>query len=132
MNKVFVSIVVILIVLIYIMSAYNKITNFNNVASSLKLQLDNNILFKHIQNKIDISKVALVFGIFLLVVGSSLMLYGVVNKLLFTIGASLLILFLILATFLYHPPTNPNEINNFLKNLSLMGGLGFIIIINNP
>jgi putative oxidoreductase len=114
------------------MSAYNKITNFNNVASSLKLQLDNNILFKHIQNKIDISKVALVFGIFLLVVGSSLMLYGVVNKLLFTIGASLLILFLILATFLYHPPTNPNEINNFLKNLSLMGGLGFIIIINNP
>jgi uncharacterized membrane protein YphA (DoxX/SURF4 family) len=131
MNKFFVSIVVVLIVLIYIMSAYNKITNFNSVAGSLKTQLDNNILFKHIQNKIDISKVALVFGIFLLVVGSSLMLYGIVNKLLFTIGASLLILFLILATFLYHPPTNPNEINNFLKNLSLMGGLGFIII-NNP
>jgi putative oxidoreductase len=128
MNKFIVSIVVVLIVLIYIMSAYNKITNFNNVASSLKLQLDNNILFKHIQNTMDISKIALVFGIFLLAVGSSLMLYGIYNNYYLKIGASLLILFLILATFLYHPPNNPNEINNFLKNLSLMGGLGFIVI----
>ena len=37
------------------------------------------------------------------------------------IGALLLILFLIPATLLFHPPAN--DINGFLKNLSLIGGL---------
>lgn len=39
------------------------------------------------------------------------------------IGAILLILFLIPATLVFHNPTNPDELNNFFKNLSLIGGL---------
>jgi uncharacterized membrane protein YphA (DoxX/SURF4 family) len=69
-----------------------------------------------------------VIAILLLLVGSALMLYGIHDNYYLKIGSIILIVFLIIATFLYHPPTDPKQINNFLKNLSLMGGLGFIII----
>ncbi len=128
MNKILVSIVVILILSLYIVSAFKKIINFSDTANSLKSQLDNNILFKHIQSKIDLSKIGLVIAILLLLIGSALMLYGIHDNYYLKIGSIILIIFLIIATFLYHPPTDPNEINNFLKNLSLMGGLGFIVI----
>jgi len=131
MNKILVSIVVILILSLYIVSAFKKIINFSDTANSLKSQLDNNILFKHIQSKIDLSKIGLVIAILLLLIGSALMLYGIHDNYYLKIGSIILIVFLIIATFLYHPPTDPKQINNFLKNLSLMGGLGFIII-NNP
>ena len=128
MNKILVSIVVILILSLYIVSAFKKIINFSETAGSLKSQLDKNILFKHIQSKIDLSKIGLVIAIILLLVGSALMLYGIHDNYYLKIGSIILIVFLIIATFLYHPPTDPKQINNFLKNLSLMGGLGFIII----
>jgi uncharacterized membrane protein YphA (DoxX/SURF4 family) len=128
MNKILVLIVVILILLLYIVSAFNKITHFNSVSDSLKSQLEKNIIFKHIQNKIDLSKIGLVIAILLLVSGSVLMLYGIYDNYYLKIGSLILLIFVIIATFLYHPPNDPNELNNFLKNLSLMGGLGFIII----
>lgn len=44
------------------------------------------------------------------------------------IGAILLIIFLIPATLLFHNPiANPNEINDFLKNIGLIGGLLMVI-----
>lgn len=39
------------------------------------------------------------------------------------IGTILLILFLIPATLVFHNPGNPEQINAFLKNISLIGGL---------
>jgi putative oxidoreductase len=45
-----------------------------------------------------------------------------------SIGAILLIIFLIPATLLFHNPiANPNEINDFLKNIGLIGGLLMVI-----
>ena len=128
MNKIIKIFLIILISLLYLSSAYNKITNFNTVADGLKNKLDSSILFNWIP--IDISKFALVIAIFLIAVGPFLMLYGVsTNTHLYTkIGAWYLIIFLILATILYHPPNDPKQVNNFLKNLSLMGGLGFMLI----
>lgn len=44
------------------------------------------------------------------------------------IGSVLLILFLIPATLVFHNPlADPNEINNFLKNIGLIGGLLMVI-----
>jgi putative oxidoreductase len=44
------------------------------------------------------------------------------------IGAILLIIFLIPATLLFHNPlADPNEINDFLKNIGLIGGLLMVI-----
>jgi putative oxidoreductase len=45
------------------------------------------------------------------------------------IGAILLILFLIPATLLFHPPTT--DLTNFLKNLALIGGL-LMVMANGP
>lgn len=39
----------------------------------------------------------------------------------------ILIGFTILATILYHNPINKNQINNFLKNLAIIGGLILLI-----
>jgi uncharacterized membrane protein YphA (DoxX/SURF4 family) len=133
LNKIF---LIILISLLYFYSAYNKITNFNTVAVGLKNKLDSSILFNWIPNftNYNISKIALVIAIFLLIAGPIFMLYGVSinnninDSLSIKIGALLLIVFLILATILYHTPNEPGQINNFLKNLSLMGGLGMIIV----
>lgn len=43
------------------------------------------------------------------------------------IGAVLLIVFLIPASFLFHNPLNPEEMNSFLKNIGLIGGLLMLI-----
>ncbi len=137
MNKLIKIFLIILISLLYFYSAYNKITNFNTVAVGLKNKLDSSTLFNWIpklanslgiKGYFDISKIALVIAIFLLIAGPVLMLYGTIyNSLSIKIGALLLIIFLILATILYHTQNEPGQINNFLKNLSLMGGLGLIV-----
>jgi len=124
---------VLLISVLYIFSAYNKISNFNSVADGLKNKLSSSMLFNWIpisdKGYYYISNLALLFAIFLLVSGPVLMLYGISsdNNIFTKLGGWFLIIFLILATILYHPITDPNQINNFLKNLSLMGGLGMII-----
>jgi uncharacterized membrane protein YphA (DoxX/SURF4 family) len=38
-------------------------------------------------------------------------------------GAWLLILFLIPTTLLFHPPNDPRQLTQFLKNLAIVGGL---------
>ena len=61
--------------------------------------------------------------VFQLLGGLSLLLGYKVN-----IGSMLLILFLIPATLVFHNPiTDASEINNFLKNIGLIGGLLMVI-----
>ncbi len=119
---------IILIVLLYLVSAYNKIKNFNKVSEGLKTKISESPLFNWI--KYDISKISLLFAIFLLLAGSGLLLHGTYTEIKSykQIGGGSLIIFLILATILYHPFNDPNEMNNILKNISLLGGLGYIII----
>ena len=119
---------VILIVILYLVSAYNKIKNFNKVSEGLKTKISESPLFNWI--KYDISKISLLFGIILLLAGSALLLHGIYKekKSYKQIGGGSLILFLILATILYHPINDPKEMNNILKNLSLLGGIGYIIV----
>ena len=58
-------------------------------------------------------------------------LFGSVSLLLgykTTIGSILLIIFLIPASLLFHNPiADPNELNDFLKNIGLIGGLLMVI-----
>ncbi len=129
MNKIIKIFLVFFISFLYLFSAYNKITNFSTVADGLRNKIASSPLFNWINY--DITNLALLFAIFLLIAGPAMMLIGVINDSISThiytkIGAWLLIIFLILATILYHPITEPSETNNLLKNLSLMGGLGFI------
>jgi ABC-type multidrug transport system fused ATPase/permease subunit len=119
---------VILIVILFLVSAYNKIKNYNKVSEGLKSKISESPLFNWIPY--DISKISLLFGIFLLLAGSALLLYGTYKEIKSykQICGGSLILFLILATILYHPINDPNEMNNRLKNLSLLGGIGYIMV----
>ena len=42
-------------------------------------------------------------------------------------GAALLVIFLVPTTLLFHPPQDPAQLNNCLKNLGLIGGLLLVV-----
>ncbi|MEL6787790.1 MAG: DoxX family protein, partial [Cyanobacteria bacterium J06607_15] len=67
-----------------------------------------------------IPQVLLIFTIAFQLLGGLSLLLGYKVK----IGSILLILFLIPATLVFHNPiANPDELNSFLKNIGLIGGL---------
>ncbi|MDJ0898975.1 MAG: DoxX family protein [Xenococcus sp. MO_188.B8] len=71
-----------------------------------------------------IANILLIFTIAFQLLGGLSLLFGYKVK----IGSILLILFLIPATLVFHNPlVDPNQINNFLKNIGLIGGLLMVI-----
>lgn len=71
-----------------------------------------------------IPEVLLIFTIIFQILGGLSLLLGYKVK----IGSILLILFLIPATLVYHNPIgDPSQINGFLKNIGLIGGLLMVI-----
>ncbi len=71
-----------------------------------------------------IPDVLLIFTIAFQLLGGLSLLLGYKVK----VGSILLILFLIPASLVFHNPiADPNEINNFLKNVGLIGGLLMVI-----
>lgn len=75
-------------------------------------------------NGLPIPDVLLIFTIAFQLLGSLSLLLGYKVKL----GSILLIVFLIPASLVFHNPiADANEINNFLKNIGLIGGLLMVI-----
>lgn len=75
-------------------------------------------------NGLPIPDILLIFTIAFQLLGGLFLLLGYRVK----IGSLLLILFLIPATLVFHNPLiDPNQINDFLKNIGLIGGLLLII-----
>ena len=71
-----------------------------------------------------IPRILLLFTIIFQILGGLALLLGYKVK----IGSILLILFLIPATLVFHNPIgDPNQINDFLKNIGLIGGLLMVI-----
>ena len=71
-----------------------------------------------------IPEVLLIFTLAFQLLGSLSLLLGYKVK----IGSILLILFLIPATLVFHNPlVDPSQINDFLKNIGLIGGLLMVI-----
>ncbi|MDJ0742035.1 MAG: DoxX family protein [Xenococcaceae cyanobacterium MO_167.B27] len=94
--------------LIFINSGVNKILGFGGTAEMMG------------NNGLPIPEVLLIFTIAFQLLGGLSLLFGYKVK----IGSILLILFLIPATLVFHNPlADPNEINSFLKNIGLIGGL---------
>ena len=94
--------------LIFLKAGISHILGFNSTVemmSNMGLPLANILLF---------------FTIVFQLLGGLSLLLGYQVKL----GSILLIVFLIPATLVFHNPIpNPDEINNFLKNIGLIGGL---------
>ena len=97
---------------IFIKAGIGKIFGFGSTAAMMA-------------NKgLPIAEVLLIFTIAFQLLGGISLLFGYKVKL----GSILLILFLIPATLVFHNPlADPNEINSFLKNIGLIGGLLMVI-----
>ena len=87
--------------------------------------LDFNTTVEMMTNKgLPIANILLLFTVVFQLLGGVSLLLGYKVK----IGSVLLILFLIPATIVFHNPlADPNQINNFLKNIGLIGGLLMVI-----
>ena len=94
--------------IIFINSGIGKIFGFTKTAEMMAGQ------------GLPIASILLIFTIAFQLLGGFSLLLGYKVK----IGSTLLILFLIPATLVFHNPiSNPDELNSFLKNLGLIGGL---------
>lgn len=107
---------------IFLMSAVgNKIPNFNGVAAYMASE------------SVPMPQLMLVGGIVFLILGSLSVIAGFKTQ----IGATLLLIFLILATYFFHDfwtfegEARQNQMIQFMKNLSLMGTMLFLIA-NGP
>ena len=45
-------------------------------------------------------------------------------------GAALLVIFLVPTTLLFHPPQDPAQLGQFMKNIAIIGGL--LIVVTSP
>jgi putative oxidoreductase len=98
--------------LIFINSGIGKIFDFSSTAEMMTEQ------------GLPIANILLIFTITFQLLGGFSLLFGYQVKL----GSILLILFLIPATLVFHNPfVDPNQINDFLKNIGLIGGLLMVI-----
>ncbi len=94
--------------IIFINSGISKIFGFAGTAKMMA------------NTGLPIPEVLLVFTIAFQLLGGLSLLFGYKVK----IGSTLLILFLIPATLVFHNPlADPGEMNSFLKNIGLIGGL---------
>jgi putative oxidoreductase len=104
--------------LIFLLSAVgNKIPQFSAVAEKMELE------------GVPVPGLMLVGAIGFLVVGSVSVIVGLWTR----VGAGLLLVFLILATYYFHDfwafegPEQQAQMIQFMKNVSLMGGMLFLI-----
>ena len=113
----------ILLCTIFFMSAVgNKIPNFRAVAKVMEAK------------GIPAAPIMLVGAIVFLIVGSFSVILGYKAR----IGATLLLIFLVLATYFFHafwketdPKAAQEQMIHFMKNLSMMGAM-LLIIANGP
>ena len=106
-----------LLLIMYFLSGFDKITNFDNISKGLK----NKISFPII-----LCKLSIILVIILEICAPVLIIYSLVyGKYTYYsyFATNLLIAFTIFATILYHFPTQPNQYYYFMKNLSIIGGL---------
>ncbi len=113
---------VMLISLLFLYSGFDKILNFNETVVGLNNKLG---LFTY-----DTSQIFIIGAILVLIISPILMNIGILvgNNLLLRIGTWFLILFVILATLIYHRITDAAQINDILKNLAIIGGLVLISV----
>jgi putative oxidoreductase len=114
---------VILIGIIFLYSGIHKIFDFNDTTLGFHQKINNGI-FSNILTY-NLSQALIIIAILLLLIAPVLMTIGILNenKLLLKIGSWLLIGFLIPATIIYHPITDPSQRNDMLKNIAIIGGL---------
>jgi len=108
-----------LLTILFFLSGFDKINNVSKLADGLKNKVNLNI-------NIDLYKLAIIIVILLEIFAPIIIMYSIQYKKYYkhayysTIG---LILFTILATFLYHFPATGKNYYSFMDHVALVGGL---------
>ncbi|WP_437227939.1 DoxX family protein [Planctomicrobium sp. SH661] len=108
---------VMLATIFFLSAVGNKIPNFKNIAAYMTSE------------GVPAAQVMLAGAIVFLLVGSLSLVFGFRAR----IGASLLLIFLVLATYYFHDfwtmtgQAREEQMIQFMKNLSMMGGMLFVI-----
>lgn len=110
-----------LLLFMFFFAGINKVLNFNSTVNGFK----NMFFLKKLPN---IFYTLVIVGVIILeIVAPIIILLEFLNfaKLrMYSYYSSIgLAIFTILATLIYHPPTNPKERISFMKNTSIIGGL---------
>jgi hypothetical protein len=121
------SIAIFFLIIIYFLAGFNKIINFQQNVNGLRSRF----LFRNLPSFFSI------FGIFSaiiieilapIIILFSLFYFSNTLKIFTQTAIYSLIIFTLFASFLYHPPNDPNEKIAFLKNMGLVGG--FILMLH--
>lgn len=108
------------LLLIFILSTFQKITNFSSTQKSISIT----ILYSISRNKLlatFLTSIAICLELF----GILYIVYGIItnNNFIRWVGKLLLLSFLIIATLFYHNPFDSSQRIHFLKNLAILGGI---------
>ena len=116
------KIAIILFFIMFIYSGLNKIINFNKKVLNLKKKTNLNY---------PINELGIISVIILELIGSLVIIYyffeGDIDKQIIKRVSELYLVFLIVVTLLYHPPTD--KMIPFLSNITTFGGM--LLIYNN-
>ena len=110
---------ILLLCLLYVASAIGKINNFSGTVKSLKS------VFWIKKLPLWFYQLAILGVIVLLLCAPATLVYATFNpkyNLHAKYSCYALVIFTILATLLYHFPTDPSQRINFMKNVSIIGG----------
>lgn len=117
-----------LLTIMFFLSGFDKIINFKNVSIGLKSKLTNKLL---LNLPLYFSYLSMILVIILEILGPILINYSYYTKKYYKYAKYscwLLIVFVIMATYLYHFPPYGSQYYPFMSNLALIGGL---IILSN-
>jgi len=115
-----------LLLLIYFIAGLNKIPNISSVSKGLKGKLE----FLSLPIPFLLCKIIIISVIILEIFAPILIIYSLIYRQYSDyayILSLLLIAFTITVTLLYHFPTQPNQYYYFIKNVSIIGGLFFLL-----
>jgi uncharacterized membrane protein YphA (DoxX/SURF4 family) len=121
MNTILKKIGVVLLLVLYVMSGIKKIFTFNDTSKALESKFP-------IKFPLWFFKLSMVGVIILLTAGSGFLLYDTffnVNKLISILIIIAMIIFTIMATFLFHPPLTDKI--HFMKNTSIVGAFFLLL-----
>lgn len=112
---------IILVIAIFVFSGINKILNFNSNVDSLSKK------FNYIKNVPHIIFTIIIIIAIIIVIGAPIIIlcnsFNYIGNDIARYAVISLLIFTVIATLLYHLPTDDGQTIHFLKNLSLIGGL---------
>ena len=116
---------IIFILILYLISGFNKLLNFNSTVNFLKLKFP-------IKLPYFLYQLSIVGVICLLTLGSLFLIYSIYTDKFKKIASYLIILFIaftVTATLIFHWPVDKNQQIQFMKNISIIGG--FLLLLND-